>query len=113
MPVALPGDPGRVTPQVAGHPGRPGDDGASGERVCRNRTRETTIGEVRVPAGGQAYVDAVQDMRPGGHRPPDAGRATVDRAVGLLAGRTRCRLAEAHRHLLRMAAAQNRDVADV
>ncbi|MEU4420482.1 SpoIIE family protein phosphatase [Actinoplanes sp. NPDC024001] len=44
---------------------------------------------------------------------PDGARSTVDRAVGLLAGRARCRLAEAHRHLLRMAAEQRCDVADV
>ncbi|MEV7626405.1 SpoIIE family protein phosphatase [Actinoplanes sp. NPDC089786] len=41
------------------------------------------------------------------------GEATVDRAVGLLAGRVRCRLADAHRHLLRMAEEQNRDLAEV
>ena len=64
-------------------------------------------------SGRQAYVDAVEGLRATGHRSPDPGRAIVDRAVGLLAGRTRCRLADAHRHLLRMAAEQNRDVADV
>jgi serine phosphatase RsbU (regulator of sigma subunit) len=37
----------------------------------------------------------------------------VDRAVGLLAGRARCRIADAHRHLLRMSAEQRCDVADV
>ena len=52
--------------------------------------------------GRQAYVEAVERacVRPGAGR---ATPATVDRAVGLLAGRTRCRLADAHRHLLRMA----------
>jgi serine phosphatase RsbU (regulator of sigma subunit) len=69
--------------------------------------------EVLVLSGRQAYVDAVEGLRATGHRSPDPGRAIVDRAVGLLAGRTRCRLAEAHRHILRMAAEQNRDVADV
>ena len=44
--------------------------------------------------------------------PADAGRTTVDRAVGLLAGRTRCRLSDAHRHLLRMAHEQDRDLVD-
>ncbi|WP_328470354.1 SpoIIE family protein phosphatase [Actinoplanes sp. NBC_00393] len=47
------------------------------------------------------------------HGSPESARAVVDRAVGLLAGRARCRLAEAHRHLLRMAAEQRCDVADV
>ena len=65
--------------------------------------------------GRQAYVEAVESLRgPAG----DGGlaavdRAAVDRAVGLLAGRTRCRLAEAHRRLLQMAADQNRDIVDV
>jgi serine phosphatase RsbU (regulator of sigma subunit) len=66
-----------------------------------------------VLGGRQAYVDAVEGLRASGHRPADAGRATVDRAVGLLAGRTRCRLSDAHRHLLRMADEQRRDVVDV
>jgi serine phosphatase RsbU (regulator of sigma subunit) len=58
------------------------------------------------------YVDAAEALRP--PRPAaEAGRASVDRAVGLLAGRTRSRLADAHRHVLRMAAEQGRDVADV
>jgi serine phosphatase RsbU (regulator of sigma subunit) len=64
-------------------------------------------------AGRRVYADAVDSLRAASHRSADAGRATVDRAVGLLAGRAQCRLAEAHRHLLRMAAEQNRDVADV
>ena len=63
--------------------------------------------------GRQAYLDAVAGLRMSGHRLAEADRATVDRAVGLLAGRTRCRLADAHRHLLRMAQEQNRDVAEV
>lgn len=64
--------------------------------------------------GRRAYIEAVESLRTAAHRPPeDAGRATIDRAVGLLAGRTRSRLSEAHRHLLRMAADQNRDVVDV
>jgi serine phosphatase RsbU (regulator of sigma subunit) len=56
--------------------------------------------------GGQAYVEV---QRPA----EDPGRAAVDRAVGLLAGRTHSRLSDAHRHVLRMAADQNRDVAEV
>src|SRR5688572_21078858 len=62
----------------------------------------------------QAYLEAMEHLRSVA-RPAvgDGSRATVDRAVGLLAGRTRCRLGEAHRHLLQMAADQNRDVADV
>ena len=64
-------------------------------------------------SGRQVYVDASEVLRTAAHRPADGGRATVDRAIGLLAGRTRCRLADAHRHLLRMAAEQGRDVADV
>jgi serine phosphatase RsbU (regulator of sigma subunit) len=43
----------------------------------------------------------------------DGGRVMVDRAIGLLAGRARCRVAEAHRHLLRMAAERRCDVADL
>jgi serine phosphatase RsbU (regulator of sigma subunit) len=39
--------------------------------------------------------------------------ALIERAVGLLAGRSRCRLAEALGHLQRMAAEQRRDVAEV
>jgi serine phosphatase RsbU (regulator of sigma subunit) len=64
--------------------------------------------------GQQAYLEAIEHLRSAGR--PGAGDgscATVDRAVGLLAGRTRCRLAEAHRHLLQMAADQNRDVTEV
>lgn len=65
-------------------------------------------------SGRQAYVEAVESLRAPVSPPAgDAGRSTVDRAVGLLAGRTRCRLAEAHQHLLRMAADQNRDVVAV
>ncbi|WP_106124970.1 SpoIIE family protein phosphatase [Pseudosporangium ferrugineum] len=64
--------------------------------------------------GRQAYVEAVDSLRTATGRPAgDAGRAVVDRAVGLLAGRTRCRLAEAHRHLLRMSAEQRRDLVEV
>lgn len=65
--------------------------------------------------GGQhAYLEAMQNLRSVARlATDDDARATVDRAVGLLAGRTRCRLAEAHRHLLRMAADQNREVVDV
>jgi serine phosphatase RsbU (regulator of sigma subunit) len=66
-----------------------------------------------VTSGRQAYAQAVEDLHAAAHKPrDDAGRGTVDRAVGLLAGRTGCRLADAHRHLLRMAADQGRDVAD-
>ncbi|WP_231954049.1 SpoIIE family protein phosphatase [Actinoplanes derwentensis] len=43
----------------------------------------------------------------------DGGRVALERAVGLLAGRARCRLAEAHRHLVRTAAEQRCDVADL
>src|SRR4051812_27142733 len=65
-------------------------------------------------AGRQAYAEAVDSLRTAAHRSADdGGRATVDRAVGLLAGRAQCRLAEAHRHLLRMAAEQQCGVADV
>ncbi|MEU8234820.1 SpoIIE family protein phosphatase [Actinoplanes sp. NPDC048967] len=62
----------------------------------------------------QAYLEAMENLRSVA-RPAtgDGSRATMDRAVGLLAGRTRCRLSEAHRHLLQMAADQDRDVADV
>jgi serine phosphatase RsbU (regulator of sigma subunit) len=43
----------------------------------------------------------------------EAGRSTVDRAVGLLAGRAQCRVSEAHHHLLRTAADRRQDVAEV
>jgi serine phosphatase RsbU (regulator of sigma subunit) len=62
----------------------------------------------------QAYLEAIEHLRSVARPAAGAGsRATVDQAVGLLAGRTRCRLADAHRHLLRMAADQHREVADV
>ncbi|GAA3351693.1 hypothetical protein GCM10020358_82350 [Amorphoplanes nipponensis] len=64
--------------------------------------------------GQQAYLEAMEHRRAVARPATDEGyRASVDRAVGLLAGRTRCRLAEAHRHLLQLAADQNRDVADI
>jgi serine phosphatase RsbU (regulator of sigma subunit) len=66
-----------------------------------------------VLGGRQAYVDAVEGLRASADYPAEGGRATVDRAVGLLAGRIRCRLSDAHRHMLRMARDQNRDVVDV
>ncbi|HWS31797.1 MAG TPA: SpoIIE family protein phosphatase [Actinoplanes sp.] len=44
---------------------------------------------------------------------PDSGRVAVERAVGLLAGRSRCRLAEAHRHLSRVAAERRCEVAEL
>ncbi|MFD0524150.1 ANTAR domain-containing protein [Paractinoplanes durhamensis] len=43
----------------------------------------------------------------------EADRVLIERAVGLLAGRSRCRLSEAHGHLLRMAADQHRGMAEV
>ncbi len=58
----------------------------------------------------QAYAGAVDGPRLASS---DAGRATVERAVGLLAGRAHCRIAEAHRHLLRTAAEQKRDLLEV
>jgi serine phosphatase RsbU (regulator of sigma subunit) len=64
--------------------------------------------------GRPAYLEATDSLRAAAHRQvADPSRSVIDRAIGLLAGRARCRLAEAHRHLLRMAAEQNRDVADV
>lgn len=62
----------------------------------------------------QAYAAAVESLRPGA--PAGAGEAarlTIERAVGLLAGRARCRLSEAHRHLLRMAADEDRGLHEV
>src|SRR4051794_3406931 len=65
-------------------------------------------------SGQQTYLEAIENLRPVA-RPaiPDGSRAIVERAVGLLAGRTGCRLAEAHRHLLQLAADQNRDLVEV
>jgi serine phosphatase RsbU (regulator of sigma subunit) len=63
---------------------------------------------------GQAYASAVESLRPASAMDPgEAGRLTIERAVGLLAGRARCRLADAHRHLLRMSAEQGRDLVEV
>jgi serine phosphatase RsbU (regulator of sigma subunit)/PAS domain-containing protein len=56
------------------------------------------------------YAEAVGYLRPAAG---EAERSTFDRAVGLLAGRARCRLADAHRHLLRTAAERHREVAEV
>lgn len=56
------------------------------------------------------YAEAVGFLSP---IAGDADRSTIDRAVGLLAGRARCRLAEAHRHLLRTAADRRQEVAEV
>ncbi|GID31251.1 SpoIIE family protein phosphatase [Paractinoplanes brasiliensis] len=62
----------------------------------------------------QAYAAAVESLRPSAPAgAAEAGRLTVERAVGLLAGRARCRLADAHRHLLRMAAEEARPPAEV
>jgi serine phosphatase RsbU (regulator of sigma subunit) len=58
----------------------------------------------------QAYAAAVGGLRRGA---AEANQTTVERAVGLLAGRAHCRLADARRHLLRMAADQRQDVRDV
>lgn len=64
--------------------------------------------------GRQAYIEAVESLRTAANRPSgDAARSVVDRAVGLMAGRTRCRLADAHRHLLQMSAEQGRDLLEV
>ncbi|MFI5892286.1 SpoIIE family protein phosphatase [Actinoplanes sp. NPDC051513] len=59
----------------------------------------------------QAYAEAVNSLRPAAAA--ETERAIVERAVGLLAGRARCRIAEARRHLLRMAADQRREPLDV
>jgi serine phosphatase RsbU (regulator of sigma subunit) len=58
----------------------------------------------------QAYAEAVGMLRT---VPGESGRVTVERAAGLLAGRAHCRLAEAHRHLLRMADEQSRNLVEV
>ena len=62
----------------------------------------------------QAYPLAAGALRPAvTAERSEADRLTVERAVGLLAGRARCRLAEAHRHLLRMAAEEGRGLLEV
>ncbi|WP_307834806.1 SpoIIE family protein phosphatase [Paractinoplanes lichenicola] len=62
----------------------------------------------------QAYAAAVESLRPSVPTGTgEAARLTVERAVGLLAGRARCRLADAHRHLLRMAAEEDRGLVEV
>ncbi|GAB2603072.1 hypothetical protein Aab01nite_84960 [Paractinoplanes abujensis] len=62
----------------------------------------------------QAYAAAVESLRPSAPAgATESARLTVERAVGLLAGRARCRLADAHRHLLRMAAEEGRGLVEV
>ncbi|HEY0533556.1 MAG TPA: ANTAR domain-containing protein, partial [Actinoplanes sp.] len=56
------------------------------------------------------YAEAIGFLRPAAG---EAERSTIDRAVGLLAGRARCRVSEAHRHLLRTAAERRQEVAAV
>jgi serine phosphatase RsbU (regulator of sigma subunit)/PAS domain-containing protein len=56
------------------------------------------------------YAEAIGHLRPVAG---EAERSTIDRAVGLLAGRARCRVSEAHRHLLRTAADRRQSVAEV
>jgi len=74
--------------------------------VCK---KPDPIGTVVTPVT-QAYAAAVGGLRRGA---AEANQATVERAVGLLAGRAHCRIADARRHLLRMAADQRQDVRDV
>ncbi|NMO56587.1 SpoIIE family protein phosphatase [Actinoplanes sp. TBRC 11911] len=59
---------------------------------------------------GQAYAEAVSRLRAA---PDEPDRVTVERAAGLLAGRAHCRIADAHRHLMRMAVEQRRDLVEV
>ncbi|GLY95062.1 SpoIIE family protein phosphatase [Actinoplanes sp. NBRC 103695] len=54
--------------------------------------------------GGAVHAETIRGNR---------GDATVGQAVGLLAGRVRCRLTDAYRHLLRMAEEQGRDLTEV
>jgi len=62
----------------------------------------------------QAYAAAVAGPRPGAPAGTgEAARRTIERAVGLLAGRARCRLADAHRHLLRMADEEGRGLLEI
>lgn len=58
---------------------------------------------------GRALAQTVGSVR----AEPDGGRVAVERAIGLLAGRARCRMAEAHRHLSRVAAERRCDVAEL
>ncbi|AEV83760.1 magnesium/manganese-dependent protein phosphatase [Actinoplanes sp. SE50] len=62
-------------------------------------------GEV-VQVVGRAVAQALSERRV-------RADAVVERAVGLLAGRARCRIADAYRHLLRIAAEQGADPAVV
>jgi proline racemase len=59
---------------------------------------------------GQAYAEAVSRRRAA---PGEPDRVTLERAAGQLAGRAHCRIADAHRHLMRMAADQQRDLVEV
>ncbi len=63
---------------------------------------------------GRAYAQAVSGLRAEpGCGSVGSGRVALERAVGLLAGRARCRMAEAHRYLLRMADEQRCDPAEL
>jgi serine phosphatase RsbU (regulator of sigma subunit)/PAS domain-containing protein len=65
-------------------------------------------------AVSQTYAQALELLRPPAQPPTgEVGRMIVERAAALLAGRSRCRIAEAHRQLLRMAADRRRDLIDV
>jgi serine phosphatase RsbU (regulator of sigma subunit) len=62
----------------------------------------------------QAYRDALQRLRATVRRSPnEARRALVDQAVGLLAGRVGCRLAEARTHLIDLANEQRRELDEI
>ncbi|MDR6316811.1 SpoIIE family protein phosphatase [Actinoplanes couchii] len=70
------------------------------------------------PAGPTETVEPaepVESVGPAGPRwgSADSGRVALERAVGLLAGRAGCRMAEAHRHLLRSASERRCDVTDL
>ncbi|GAA4603092.1 serine phosphatase RsbU (regulator of sigma subunit) [Actinoplanes octamycinicus] len=56
--------------------------------------------------GSQAFAETASDRRL-------AAGTAVERAVGLLAGRARCRAVDAYRHLMRIAAEQRREPAEV
>ncbi len=61
-----------------------------------------------------AYVDALQRLRAAGRRPSDESTRThLDLAVGLLAGRVGCSLAEAQAHIAEMVATRQRSLDEI
>ncbi len=63
--------------------------------------------------GQEGYLQRLADLDAAVQKAQLAPEALVERAAGLLAGRTGCRVDEAHAHLLQLAAEQSREPGDV